>query len=168
MFSWCCRQACWYFPTKFKPRFSAKDRRVDQCIWTAESPCFGWKKVAMYRQVKARYALFFSSFFVGSLAEPKVNSWSDATLRQLFQDWLSVMWTLTFTVLFTTMDFVFFKSGVLLFFASSGYHVLLQFGLQDTLSWDVIKTSATLVKWVFRGFWLSWLLSWLEGGNTVW
>ena len=57
-------------------------------------------------------------FFVGSIAELKVKSWSEATwggLRQLLLDWLSVMWTSTFPVLLTTTDFVFCKSGVLLF-----------------------------------------------------
>ena len=84
-------------------------------------------------------------FFVGSEAEPKVNSWSEATLPQLFQDWLSVTWTTAFPVSFKTMDFVFCKSGVLLFFASLGHCVLLKFGLQDTLSYRVIKKCAALL-----------------------
>ena len=85
LFLWCCRQACDYFPTRFKPQFSAKDRCVDQCIRTTESPCFGWSKVAMYSEymVKAHYAL-----------------WTDCS---------------TFPVLFTTTDFVFRKSGILFF-----------------------------------------------------
>ena len=58
----------------------------------------------------------FCCFFSGSIPERKVNSWSEATLRQLFQDWLSLMCTSTFPVLFTTTDFVFCKSGVLLNF----------------------------------------------------
>ena len=44
LFLWCRRQASYHFPTKFKPRLSAKDRRVDQCIRIAEVPCFGWNK----------------------------------------------------------------------------------------------------------------------------
>ena len=53
--------------------------------------------------------------FAGSSAEPKVTSWSGTTLRQLFKGWLSVMWTFTFHVLFTTTDLVSCQSGVLLF-----------------------------------------------------
>ena len=34
--------------------------------------------------------------FVGSTAEPKITLWSETTLWQLFQDWLSVTWTSTF------------------------------------------------------------------------
>ena len=41
LFLWCCRQACYYFPTKFKPQFSSKDRHFDQCTRTADAPCFG-------------------------------------------------------------------------------------------------------------------------------
>ena len=108
---WCHGQACCHFPTKFKPQFIAKDIRLDQCIRTAETPCFGWIKWPC--TVHSQSTLCF--FFIGSIAEPKVNSWSEATLRQLFQDWLLVMWALTFPVLFPTTDFVFCKSGVLLF-----------------------------------------------------
>ena len=43
LFLWCCEQAC-YFPTKFKPWFSTKDRCVDQCIRTAKAPCSGGSK----------------------------------------------------------------------------------------------------------------------------
>ena len=87
------------------------DGRVDQCSRTSEAPCSGWSKWPCI--VHGQSALCF--LFVGSIAEPKVNSWSEATLRQLFQDWLSMMWTSTCPVLFTTTDFVFCKSGVLLF-----------------------------------------------------
>ena len=89
LFSWDHGQARYYFPTKLKPRLSARDRRVDQCIQTWEAPRFGWSKWPCI--VQCQRALCF--FFVGCVAEPKVNSWSEATLRQLFQDWLSVMWT---------------------------------------------------------------------------
>ena len=45
LFLQCHGQACNYLPTKFKPRFSAKDRRVvDLCIRTAETPSFSWSK----------------------------------------------------------------------------------------------------------------------------
>ena len=37
------------------------------------------------------------------------NSWSEATFRQLFKNWLLVMWISTSPVLFTTMDSVFCK-----------------------------------------------------------
>ena len=66
----CCRQACYYFPTKFKHRFHAKDRCVDQCIWIAEAPCFGSRKWACIVHGQSTLCLFF----VGSIAEPKVNS----------------------------------------------------------------------------------------------
>ena len=44
VFLWFRRQACYHFPTKFRPWFSAKDRCVDQCIKNTEAPCFGWSK----------------------------------------------------------------------------------------------------------------------------
>ena len=113
-FLWCCGQACYYYLlTKLKPWFSTKDRRVesvDQCIWT-QAPWTGWHKWPCI--VHGQSALCF--FSEGSIAEPKVSSWYEATLWQLFQDWLSVMWTSTSPVLFTTTDFVFCKSFVLLF-----------------------------------------------------
>ena len=107
LFLWCCGQACYYFPTKFKPRFGTKDECVEQGIWTTEF----WLKWPCL--MRSHCTLCF--FFVGCVAEPKLNSWSGATVQQLFQDWLSVMWTSTFPVSFTTTDFVFCKSGVLLF-----------------------------------------------------
>ena len=51
----------------------------------------------------------------GAMAEWKVTLRSEATLQQLSQDWLSVMWTSSFPDLFATIDLVFGKSCVLLF-----------------------------------------------------
>ena len=50
----------------------------------------------------------------------RLYSWTEGnfmiiTLQQLFQHWLSVMWTSAFHVLSTTIDFVFCKSGIQLF-----------------------------------------------------
>ena len=74
-----------------------------------------------------------TSYFCRCKAEPNINSWSETTLRQPFQDWLSVVWTSTFHVLFTAMDFVFCKSGVLLFLHHQDT-LLSKFGLQNTVS----------------------------------
>ena len=41
---WCHRQACYSFPTKFKPQVSAEYKCVNKCIWSAGAPCFGWSK----------------------------------------------------------------------------------------------------------------------------
>ena len=72
---------------------------------------FGWSKWPCIAHGHSASCFFF----IGSIAEPKVNLWSEATLRQLSQDWLSVIWTSTFPVLFTTTDFTSCKSGVPLF-----------------------------------------------------
>ena len=93
----------------------ASGQHKRQTCWQVHLDCrgtrFGWSKWPCIVHVQS--ALSF--FFVGSLAERKVNSWSEATLWQLSQDWSSMMWTLTFPILFTTTGFVFCKSGVLLF-----------------------------------------------------
>ena len=65
LFLWCCGQACYYFPTKFKPRFSA--RHVNQRTWTAEAQCFSWSEWPCI--MHGQSALCF--FFVGSIAERK-------------------------------------------------------------------------------------------------
>ena len=101
--------------------FTAKHRQVDKCIRTTGTPCFGWSKWPCV--VHGQRTL---SCFVGFIAELKVASWLETTLRQLFKDWLSVMWTSTSHLLFTSL--------VSYCFVSSGHHVLLKFGLQDTLS----------------------------------
>ena len=134
LFLWCRRQACHYFPTRFKPRSSAENRRVDQCIWTAEAPCFGWSKWPCI----AHGQRSFCFFFVGSTAEPKVNSRSGATSRQPFQDWLSVMQTSTFPLVHNH-EFCFLQVWCPTVFASLGHRVQLKFGIQDTLSYKVLK-----------------------------
>ena len=71
LFLWCHGQACCYFPTKFKPQFSAKKTDV---LTSASGPqrhhvlaevamCSAWSKHTM---------LFF--FFVGCMVQPKANS----------------------------------------------------------------------------------------------
>ena len=109
---------------EFKPQVSAKDRGVEKCIQADAAPCFSWSKWP--HTVHGQSALCFGGF----MAELKVDSWSETTLQQLLQDWLSVMWTSTFHVLFTTMDFIFCKSGVLLFL----HH-------QDTVSYWILVSS---------------------------
>ena len=87
--------------------------------------CSGWSKWSHVAHCQS--ALCF--FLAGAIAEPKVKSSSGGTFWQLFQGWLWVMWTWTFPVSFTTMDFVFCKSGVALFL----HH-------QDTMSyWNLVS-----------------------------
>ena len=69
------------FATEFKPQVNAKDRGVDKCIWTAGAPCFGWSKWPCI--VHGQSALCFVGI---TAAEQKVDSWSETTLQQLFQD----------------------------------------------------------------------------------
>ena len=142
------RKACYHFPTKFNHHFSAKDRCVDQCIWTAEAPCFGWRKWPY--TVHSQSPLCF--FFVGSIAEPKVNSWSEVTLWQLCQYWwLSLMWPSNFSWCVHSHGFWFLQVWCLTVFASTGQCVLLKFGLQDTLSYKVLKNMCNTVN-VVRSF----------------
>ena len=83
--------------------------------------------------------------FVGIIAEPRVNSWSETSLQQLFQSEIS-QWTSKFHVLFTTMDFFSSRSGVLLFLHDQDAVLTpIKFGLQDTLSCKVLKNCATLL-----------------------
>ena len=76
--------SCYCFPTQFKPQVSTEHTCVDKCILTTGALCFSWSKQSC--TVHGQSALCF----VGFKAEPKINSWSETTLRQLFQDWLSV------------------------------------------------------------------------------
>ena len=130
MFLWCRGEACYYFPTKLKPRFSTKDTRVDQYIRTTEAPCSGWSKWPCIVHGQSALCLFSA----GSVAEPKVNSWSEATLRQLFQVWLSVMWTSNFSCFVHNHGLCFLQVWCPTVFASLGHRVLWTFGLKDTLS----------------------------------
>ena len=114
LFLWCCRQTCYYFHTKFKLQFSAKDWCVDQRIQTAEAPCFGWSKwLCIVHSLSA-----FCFFFEGSVAEMKwsymIRSHFIAAVPRPIVT-MSVMWTSAFPVLFTTTGFVLYESGVQLF-----------------------------------------------------
>ena len=154
LFLRCRRQAYYYFPTKFTPLFSARDS-VDQCILTAEAPCLGWSKWSCISHGQSASCFFF----IGSIAEPKVNSWSETTLQQLFQDWLLVVWTSNFSCFVHNHGICFLQVWCPAVFASSGHRVRLKFGLQDTLSCKVIKKCATLlhIHWLLSfettGFW---------------
>ena len=121
--------------------------------------CSGWSKWSHVAHCQS--ALCF--FLAGAIAEPKVKSSSGGTFWQLFQGWLWVMWTWTFPVSFTTMDFVFCKSGVALFL----HH-------QDTMSyWNLVsrilcpircsKKCASLLRecwwWFISWLWLFWVSS---------
>ena len=44
LFLRCCGQACYHFPTKFRPLISTKHRCVDMSIQTEGMPRFGWSK----------------------------------------------------------------------------------------------------------------------------
>ena len=101
--------------------------------------------------VHSQSALYF--FFVGSIAELKVNSWSKGTLQQLFQDWLSVMWTSNFSSSINNHGFCFLQAWCPTVFTSSGHHVLLKFGPQDILSNKVLKKCAT-----YTGTTMGWVL----------
>ena len=123
---------------KFKPQFSAKDRCVDQYIWTAEAPCFGWGKWPCIYSAKSKHIMLFLC---------RLFSWTEITIRSHFTaavlrlidsyvnfDFscsLSVMWTSPFPVLFTM------KVWCPTVFASLEHHVLLKFGLQNTLSYSI-------------------------------
>ena len=122
LFSWCRRQICYHFPTKFKPQPRAKDRCFDQCIWTAEAPCFGWSEWPC--TVHGQSAVWF--FFVGFVAELKVNSWSEATLQQLFQDWFVSDVNFNFSCFVHSHEFCFLQVWCHTVFASSRHRVLLK------------------------------------------
>ena len=72
-------------------------------------------------------------YFVGCKAELGVSSWSETTLWQLFQDWMSVMWTSTFHVLFTTTNFISARL-VSYCFCIVRTACPIKIGLKDTLS----------------------------------
>ncbi len=133
-----------------------------QCFWKEDHFSGGLSLDAIYQSSGSSFRAFYyqgklttlleplhdrivhgqsASCFVGSCkAEPEVISWSETTLWQLFQYWLSVISTSTFHVLFTTTDFIWCP----LVFASSEHLVLLKFGLQDTLSYKMLQKCATL------------------------
>ena len=135
---WRHGQACYYFPTKFKLTVNTKDKHVEMCIWTKGAPFFGWSKWPYEVDGQSPLCL------VGAIAEPKVNLWSETTVRQLFQDWLSVTWTSTFSVFVHNHGFCFVQSLRPTVFAVSGHRVLSKFGLQDTLSKKMCNTTMSL------------------------
>ena len=134
----CCQQACCCFPTKFKSQVTAKHGHVDKCIQTGGSPCFGWSDRPGI--VHGQSALCF----LGCIAEPELTSWSETILWHLFQDWLIVLWTSTFHVLFTTRIFI-LQVWCPIVFASSGHCFHLNVGLQNTLSSEALKKGLTFV-----------------------
>ena len=96
-------------------KIQASVQHKRQTCWPVHLNCrgtmfFDWSKWPCVVHGQSAW----SFFFVGSIVELKVNSWSEATLQQVFQDWVSVMWTSTFVHnrrFFLSLC----KSGVLLF-----------------------------------------------------
>ena len=97
----------------FSHQIQASGQQKTQSCWQVHSD---WSDTMFLTEVRGQVHSQRASCFVGCKAEPKVTSWTETTLWQLFKNCLSVMWTSTFHVLFTT-DFVFCKCkpGVLLF-----------------------------------------------------
>ena len=87
--------------------------------------------------------------FVGFIAELKVTSDQKPLHSSCSRtDWRAVVSTSTCHVLFTTTFFSWrLQVWCLTGFASSEYHVLLKFGLQDTLSYQELKKKVQ--HWIF-------------------
>ena len=129
------------FSTEFKPQVRAKDRGVDKCIRTAWTPCFEWSKwpwskcimlCRLYNWTKSRFMI--RNHFTAAVSGLIV---SDVNLN--FSCFVHNVQRILFSASLVSLCFCIIRT---LFEC-----VLSNFGLQDTLSYQVLKKCATLTVW---------------------
>ena len=140
LFLRCCGQTCCYFPTKFKPRFSVKDRRVDQCIWTAEAPRYGWSKWPCVVHSQSVIMLFLRRLYSWTESKFMIRSHVAAAVPGLTDSDVNF----NFSCSVHSYGFCFLQVWCPAIFPSWGHRVLLKFCLQDTLSYKVMEKCAPL------------------------
>ena len=123
-----------------QPNSSHRSTHVNKCIPDCRGTMFWLKSGAMHSAQSTCTLL------------GRLYSWTDSKFRirthfygSLYQDWLSVMWTSTFSCFVDNHGFCFLrKSWCPNDLTSSGQHVLLKSGLQDSLSYKLLKRCVTL------------------------
>ena len=111
---------------------------VDQCMRTAEVPCFGWSSATMYCAQSKHITLFLCKLYSWTESKVMIGSHFTAAVSGL------IVCDVNFNCSCFVQNhrFCFLQVRCPTVFASSGHCGLLKFGLQDTSPYKVIRKCA--------------------------